>query len=545
MYIFKNALKCISRSKGRNVLIGIIALIISVSACIGLSIRQAAESAKKETLEGLSVTATISYDRSSAMNNIKDKFDPTQQGGFDREQFSEMMDGAKNLTLEEYKKYANAKSAKDFYYTLTSYFNGTDNFIAVTTETEEDETENNSNNNGFPSRPGGMGGFGGGKNPMGGGNMVTGDFTVIGYSGKNAMTAFTNGTARITSGTVFEENTSDYTCIISEELATFNTIAVDNKITITNPQNEEETYELTVVGIYQSNDSNNLNVSMFGIGQDPANQIYVSANTLQSIIDASAEVSETVTSDNGREYETKLTGTLSATYSLADVDAYYSFCDEVRELGLEDTYTVSSNDIKQFENSLTPLNTLSTMSGWFLIVILIIGAVILIVLNIFNVRERKYEIGVLTAMGMKKGKVALQFMTEILIITMIAVLLGAGIGAVSSVPVTNALLETQIESQQQNQNNINENFGLPGNMPQGGKPDNMPDNMPNGNGFGGGFKDMFNSTANYVSEVNSAMNLTVVFQMLGIGLLLTVIASAASILFIMRYDPLKILANRD
>lgn len=46
MYIFKNAIRCIGRSKGRNILIGIIALIIAVSACIGLSIRQAAESAK-------------------------------------------------------------------------------------------------------------------------------------------------------------------------------------------------------------------------------------------------------------------------------------------------------------------------------------------------------------------------------------------------------------------------------------------------------------------------------------------------------------------
>lgn len=38
MYILKNALKSISRSKGRNVLIGIIVLVISVAACIGLSI---------------------------------------------------------------------------------------------------------------------------------------------------------------------------------------------------------------------------------------------------------------------------------------------------------------------------------------------------------------------------------------------------------------------------------------------------------------------------------------------------------------------------
>ena len=70
MYIVKNALRCISRAKGRNILIGIISLVIAVSACLGLSIRQAAESAKETTLEELNITATISYDRSSMMNNI-------------------------------------------------------------------------------------------------------------------------------------------------------------------------------------------------------------------------------------------------------------------------------------------------------------------------------------------------------------------------------------------------------------------------------------------------------------------------------------------
>ncbi len=70
MYIIKNALRCIGRSKGRNILIGIIALVIAVSACIGLSIRQAAQSAKTSALDGMSVSATISYDRASAMNNM-------------------------------------------------------------------------------------------------------------------------------------------------------------------------------------------------------------------------------------------------------------------------------------------------------------------------------------------------------------------------------------------------------------------------------------------------------------------------------------------
>ena len=53
------------------------------------------------------------------------------------------------------------------------------------------------------------------------------------------------------------------------------------------------------------------------------------------------------------------------------------------------------------------------------------------------------------------------------------------------------------------------------------------------------------NAANYVSEINSAMNLTVVVQMLGIAVLLTLVAGAVSMLFVMRYEPIKILANRD
>jgi predicted ATPase len=49
--------------------------------CIGLSIRQAAESAKASALEGMSVTATISYDRASAMGNASGSR-PGMSGGF-------------------------------------------------------------------------------------------------------------------------------------------------------------------------------------------------------------------------------------------------------------------------------------------------------------------------------------------------------------------------------------------------------------------------------------------------------------------------------
>ena len=550
MYIIKNALRCIGRSKGRNILIGIIALVIAVSACIGLSIRQASESAKKSALDGMSITATISYDRAGAMGNMAGGRPGMGGGGFgggsfDPSQFGDIMGKSSSLTLEEYLKYAEAESVQDFYYTLTAYFNGSENFSPVSDETDDDSDgelsgDLDSGNSGMPGFPGGMGGMNFG---------ASGDFSIIGYSSDSSMTAFVSGNASIVDGSMFEEGTSELVCVISEELAMYNSLSVGDTITITNPSLDSETYTLTISGIYTSSENNDFSMSMFGASQDPANRIYISADALQTVLDLSEENSTTTTDDYGRETETKIEGTLSATYSFADVESYERFEEEVRALGLDESYTVSSSDISAFESSLAPLNTLSTMAGWFLLVVLIIGGIILVVLNIFNVRERKYEVGVLTAMGMKKWKVAAQFMCEILVVTMLAVIIGAGIGAVSAVPVTNALLEGQAQSQSNQQSQMEQNFGRPGDFgggfPGGNMPSDMPSDIPDMGGGKNPFGDMFGGAADYITEVDSAMNLTVVFQMIGVGLLLTLIASAASVLFIMRYDPLKILANRD
>lgn len=556
MYIVKNAFKCIGRSLGRNILIGIIVLVIATSCCLGLSIRQAAENAKEEELANLSVTATIDFDRSSLMNNMKESNENENadelnggQPSFDRSEFKEMMGNFSSLSLEEYETYAKAESVDDFYYSMSVSVNGSDDFEPVSTTETSDSSSDTTTEGTIPQDN-----FGGKMDDMGGDRSrmmgSDSDFTVVGYSDENAMTSFANGETTIAEGSIFEEGTDEYVCVISQELATYNDLAVGDNIIITNPNQEDEEYSLEIVGLYSDTSANSNSFSMMGsTSTDPANQIFVSYNTLQSIVDTSATVSETTTdSDTGAEFETGLKGTLTGTYVFEDADSYYEFEEEVRELGLDDSYTVSSTDITSYENSLVPLETLSTMAGTFLIVILAIGAIILIVFNIFNVRERKYEIGVLTAMGMKKGKVALQFITEIFAVTMVAVIIGIGIGAVSSVPVTNALLENQVFSQQSNLQQKEANFGRGGDMQDMGG--NIPDNGDMSNdgdkGFAG-FMDKFNgeNISNYVTEINSAMNFTVVWQMLLIAVALTLVSGLASMLFVMRYEPLRILANRD
>ncbi|MGN0521482.1 MAG: ABC transporter permease [Eubacterium sp.] len=535
MYIIKNALKCIGRSKGRNFLIGVIVFVIAISSCIGLSIRQAAESAKEETLSSMSVTATISFDRTSAMSQMKG-----DDQGFDRSSFKEMMGNASSLSLEEYQTYAQAKSVEDFYYYTTSYVNSTDGFEPVSTEDSDDEATTEE-----ASQTGTISGFSDNALDnqgamMGKGNKVFGsnsDFTVVGYSGENAMTAFLDGTSTITQGEIFDMDSANYECIITQDLAAYNELSVGDTVKISNPNNEEEVYSLKIVGIYTDSSANESSFSMFGsTSNDPANKIYTNYLTLEDIIKASDTAVSELTDEDSTV--SALSGMLTGTYSFADVEDYEAFEAQARELGLDESYTVTSSDVTAFENSMVPLDTLSTMAGYFLIVILAIGAVILVVLNIFNIRERKYEIGVLTAMGMKKGKVALQFLTEIFIVTLIAVIIGVGAGAVSSVPVTNALLEKQVASQTSQSEQIEQNFGR-GNMDNG--------SAPSANERGNKFSQMLGAgnENSYVTQVNSAMNMTVVLQMIAICILLTLISGAVSMLFVMRYEPLKILANRD
>lgn len=557
MYILKNAFKSISRSKGRNVLIGIIVLVISVAACIGLSIQNAAEDAREATLEGITITAQISVDRNAMMSDMMENMQPGEDGGrpsFDRDSFRENMNSIESLTVEEMQEYAKLDTVKSFYYIMSVSMDGSEiEPVSSNASEEEDDSDSaeNSTQNGPGMQfgggmPGGMFGKGFERGTMG----EQGDFTLVGYSSDEAMVEFLDGTCKIVDGNVFEEGTEKYQCIITDELATYNDISVGDLIKIANPNDEEEIYELEVVGTYNNSQST---VTMGGMMQgfstssDAANQIYLSYNALNAIIATSSEnAEETTDSDTGITKTTALPNQTSGTYVFATVEDYELFSKDVYDAGLSEDYTVSSGDISQYENRLLPLENLSEMAMYFLIVVFAIGGIILVVLNIFNVRERKYEVGVLTAIGMKKSKVSLQFVLETLIVTIAFVVIGGSIGAVSSVPVTNSLLASQIEAQQTQSKNDGEAFGRDTNFDRGSMPGGMQGgNRPSMSKFEDFADDFMGTATDYVQEVSTATDLGVMLQLLGIGVLLALVASAASVIFITRYDPLKILANRD
>lgn len=71
MYVLKNALVSITRNKGRNILIGIIIVVISAACAITLSIRNSADKIVTAYKSKYNVEATIGMDRNALMESLR------------------------------------------------------------------------------------------------------------------------------------------------------------------------------------------------------------------------------------------------------------------------------------------------------------------------------------------------------------------------------------------------------------------------------------------------------------------------------------------
>lgn len=229
--------------------------------------------------------------------------------------------------------------------------------------------------------------------------MTSGDFTLTGFSSDTAIANAANGTFTMSSGEVFGYGESDNgKVIISKALADFNDLKVGDEITVTNTSDTSTTYTFTISGIYKNSTSSNTSAMgpMGGTSQDADNAIYTSVSTLKSL---GLDADTTANDDDNNNTTTQL----GYTYVLGSADDYETFASDVRQAGLDDTCTVQSADVENHESSLVLLDSLAKFALTLLIVVLAVGAV---VLNLFNIRERKYEVGVLTVIGVKKVKMA-------------------------------------------------------------------------------------------------------------------------------------------
>lgn len=539
MFIFKYAFKSIGRSIGRNILIGIIVFIIAVSACVAMSIQQAAETAAANSLKDMDITAQINIDRDYVYKKASENKNSTDI----QELMPEMTSLNKEyaLDLDDMKSYAEIKKegsddplVKDYYYDASLSINGSSISKYDLKNSSQSETTASSGTAESPTDPAGNVVETPQAPEMPQAQEQSGDFALVGYSSKKAMEDFgedeDESTCTLESGEFFEENTSEYVCLIEDSLATFNSVSVGDTITLVNPKNDKETYDLKVSGIYKNSSSDSVD------GVDPPNRILTSYAVVKDIESKSetTNASSTSTSNSSDEDSNAMTSKFNGTFIFGSVDDYNQFKEEVKNKaeqdGLDsDLYIVTSSDIAAFKAGLKPLENLKSFATTFLYLTLAIGAVVLIVISVISIRDRKYEIGALAAMGLKKLKLSMMFMIEVLAVTLIAILIGAAVGTAVSAPVTNYLLTAQVEQQEQSDSSQKQQQG-PGAAP------NSQDRPEDGEVTG---------PVSYVSSVSFSVDMVVILKMLLIGIGLSVVSGFTSILFILRYDPKQILASRD
>lgn len=580
MFIFKYALKSISRSLGRNILIGIIVFIIATAACVAMSIQQAAETAAKNRLAEMNISAQLNIDRGYIYTKASQNANTTDMSVLMPEMNSLMKEYSLDLDgMEEYRDIKKSDSdesiVKNFYYNSSISINGsgiekydltsssqetTSATEATTTEVQK-MTDPAGNEVETPTMPQMEQ-----QEPQ---QMEkNGDFTLTGYDSYAAMEVMADfgssedddKTCKITQGSVFDDNTTDYVCLIEDNLATFNNLSVGDKFSLVNPKNEDETYEFEISGIYKNSSGSSAD------GTDPANVIITSYKVVKDIEEKSettnaaastssdsdsktesttaattAETTAETTSASGSsdsssdEESNALISQFTGTFVFGSVDDYNQFKEAVKNKAKEsgqdeDMYIVTSSDVATFKAGLKPLENLKSFATTFLYLTLAIGAIVLIVISVISIRDRKYEIGALAAMGLKKLRLSMMFMIEVLTVTLVAILIGAVAGSVASVPVTSYLLSAQVEQQQTADSSKQQQPGMPGGNME--RPDDG---------------EVDTSKVEYVTadDIGFSVDIFVILKMLAIGVVLAIVSGFTSILFILRYDPKQILANRD
>lgn len=491
MYVLKNALISITRNKGRNILIGAIILVVACACTVTLAINNTASDLISSYESGYAKELTLGFDRQSMMKGFDFGGSQGREGA--QEKFSKIA----SYTVEDVENFADSEHIEGYYYTYTIQLAGNN--------IEKAQMENVGSSN--------MGGHGGG---MMGGEVpdASGDsFTLTGYSSVQSMTEFIDGT--YTMAEIADEAWSvafdgDY-AFINEELAEYNNLGVGDKIKFEDENGKTYTFE--VIGIFADNEeTEGMPMSPFS---NSANTIITNAATLIAITEKNSDI----------------VGQVTPTLIIDDYANVDAIQEEFYAKGLDESYIVQTNE--ELANAgVSSIANVKTFATTFLVIALIIGGAVLLILNLINIRERKYEIGVLRTIGVSKLMVTAQFVAELMMVALVALVLGAGVGAMVSKSVGNSLLESEIASSNKQEEEIAGNFGggFRGMQEQGGAKGEM--NL------------VQKPAVQAYDSMNAVVDAVVIVELLVIGIMLVLVGSLAAMISIQRFSPLTILKER-
>ncbi|MFD2305947.1 ABC transporter permease [Enterococcus termitis] len=512
MNFIKRALLSMKAKKGRTFLLCAVFSAILIFVLAGLTIQSAALTATENAKKSVGATVTISANREAAMkkNQESSSGERPDPGSF----------SLTPVSLTDAQKIAELANVKSYSFLSSSSAGAGDGITPISSESDETATSESSNSEqaseGKPNDQMQEGGQMGGG-PMS--SMKQSDFQVSGVMDLAMVSAFSEGTAEITSGEAISDADEDTNNVVIEEtLAEANDLSVGDTFKITDPEDEEKTYELTIKGIYKTAENGDSMGMMFNF-LNPANTLYTSytfANTLKGEDSA---------------------GTIdSASYTLEDPKEMDSFVEAAEKLIDTESFSLQTND-QAYQQMLQPLNNVASFAKNIVILVAVAGVIILTLIVMMTIRERRYEIGVLLSLGESRLKVILQFFSEIIVCMVVALVIATFSGNIVGNVVGEQLIDQQTQTAQQSASN-QAGPGEGGGQQRGGRPD--------GGGMGGGMGRLGASSAEAAQEIEK-LNISVkpkeIAILAGLGVLISFFSIVLSSVGILRLQPKKILTT--
>lgn len=498
MNYMKRAIQSLWAKKGRSIIMIAVFSAILIFVLAGLTIRSGADLATTNAKKSVGATVTLSTNREAMFkqSDSEDENSRPDPGSFERTP----------VNLSDAKKIAKLSNVKSYSFEASTSADKSSGIEPISSDSDDSEEESTDEQ---------MAGFGGGGAP---GGMSQGDFQIKGVSESSSYSEFSAGTASLVEGeaiTSADEDTNNV--LIEQSLAEANDLSVGDKFKI--KDSDDKDVEVTIKGIYKTSDSGDSMSAQFNF-MNPSNTIFSSYTMVN-----------TLTGSEGKTID-------SAVYNLEDPKDMDSFVKQANKLIDTDTFSLETND-QMYQQMLQPLNNVSSFAKNIVILVAAAGVIILTLIIMLSIRERKYEIGVLLSLGESRMKVISQFFVEIFICMIFALGIAAASGNVVGNAVGNQLLSQQTtsqnaEGQEANAAGNNGGPGGQGQMPGGGN------GGPRGGGQMGG--NPFTQTEE-IQELNISVKPMEILSLAGIGLGISLFSIVLSSAGILRLNPKKILIS--
>lgn len=496
MNFWQRALKSVTRRKGRSFILFLVIFILGNVIAGAVAIEQSTKNVEQETKKQMGARATVEMDYQKWEKYMNKNPDLSE------EDYQTLL---KSPTTKEYDAIGALPYVKYFDYSVPAYF-GTNKIKSYMPE------------------DGGVS-YGGG---------VKYNFNGKGVN-RSQVVDLEEGIIKLVEGETFTDKDiadGNNVVLISKEVAEANNLSVGDQLVLdvsgevyneSAPADEEEAdaptiatfdFPVKVSGIFtvakkeesKSKDSEGGTSEADWMAMDQINTIYGPNKLMRELNKQTAEkIYQVETSDIEDEY-------YQATFVLKTVDDVEAFREEANALLSNEYYTVRAS-VDEYEQIAGGMKKLGTISKYVVIIAALATLLIISLVVLLFLRDRKYELGIYLSLGESRGEIIGQIVVELLATSLIALLLSLVTGNLLGGAVSNSLLQTDWL------NNTGDNMMMYG---MGMMPSNIS------------YEDIQSAY-----KVTFSLGYVISYLLLGLG---TVLLSAIlPLLYILRLNPKKIM----